>query len=119
MRTKVIIAGPRTFNDFDFLEEKALEILSDFNLEQIEIVSGTARGADRLGERLAIKHNLYLKYYPADWNLYGKSAGYIRNEEMAKYADICIVFWDGKSKGSKHMIDIAKKYKLKLFIIRY
>jgi hypothetical protein len=53
------------------------------------------------------------------WDIFGKSAGYKRNEEMAKVADACVIFWDGKSKGTKHMIDIAKKYKLKLRIIMF
>ena len=55
----------------------------------------------------------------ADWGLHGRRAGYIRNEDMAEYADACIVFWDGKSPGSRHMIEIAKKAKLPLRIVRY
>ena len=57
--------------------------------------------------------------FPADWDKYGKKAGYIRNKEMARAADACVVFWNGQSKGSKHMIDIAKKHGLQLRIIRY
>jgi hypothetical protein len=53
------------------------------------------------------------------WDLFGKKAGYMRNEEMAKVADAAIIFWDGKSKGSKHMIDISKKYNLKLRIVMF
>ena len=58
-----------------------------------------------------------IKQFPADWNKYGKSAGYKRNEEMAKYADALIAFWDGKSKGTKHMIDLAKRYGLKVKVV--
>ena len=50
---------------------------------------------------------------------YWKLAGLHRNELMAKEADACIVFWDGKSTGTKNMIDLAKKYKLKLRVINY
>ena len=60
-----------------------------------------------------------MKEFKADWVKYGKAAGPIRNEEMAKYADACIVFWDGKSPGAKSMIALAKKYELKLRVIYY
>ena len=53
------------------------------------------------------------------WDIYGKSAGYKRNEEMAKVADSCVVFWDGKSSGTKHMIDLVKKFNLKLRVINF
>jgi len=89
------------------------------NQTSIEIVSGGAKGADQLGEQYAKENNYNLRIFPADWDKYGKKAGYIRNEEMAKYADACVCFWDGKSKGTKMMIELAKKYKLKtrLFIV--
>ena len=115
---KVIVAGSRTFNDYLLLEEKLDKILSN-KLPDVEIVSGTADGADRQGELYANKNKLPIKRFPADWNTHGKKAGYLRNLEMAKYADACIVFWNGTSKGTKHMIDIANKYNLPLRIIRY
>ncbi len=68
---------------------------------------------------LLIKNNIKIIEFPADWEKFGKKAGYIRNEEMAKYSDSCIVFWDGKSKGTKHMIELAKKYNLNLKIVKY
>lgn len=115
---KVIIAGSRSFSDYDLLKEKMDKILKNQNKEEIEIISGTANGADKLGERYAKENNLKLKKFPADWSL-GKKAGYIRNEEMAKYADACVVLWDEMSKGSKHMIDLAEQYKLKLRVIKF
>ena len=84
----------------------------------IEIVSGTAKGADQLGEKYAKEKGYPVKQFPADWSK-GKSAGYVRNEEMAKYADALIAFWNGLSKGTGHMIDLAKKYKLKIRICNY
>lgn len=104
---KIIIAGTRTFNDYNLLESKL-----DFYLSKksdIEIVSGTCYGTDLLGEQYAIKHNLPVKRFLANWNKYGRSAGPIRNAQMADYADACIVFWDGKSKGTKSMINLAKQ----------
>ena len=114
---KIIIAGSREFNDYKLLESKMDTIIS--KLTNIEIVSGTCYGADQLGERYANQHNLQIKQFPADWNKYGKSAGYKRNVQMADYADMCVVFWNGISRGTKHMIDIAKSKGLKLEIILF
>lgn len=107
---KVIIAGSRTFTDYKALTEHCDHLLS--NQYDIEIVSGTAQGADKLGERYAKEKGYPVKKFPANWDELGKKAGYIRNEQMAKYADALIAFWDGKSKGTKHMIELAKKYNL-------
>ena len=115
---KVIIAGGRDFKDYDLLKTKLNKILSNINT-QIVIVSGKARGADSLGERYANEMGYEVAEFPANWDKYGKRAGYIRNEEMAKYADACVCFWDGKSKGTKHMIDLANKHNLKLRVISY
>lgn len=99
--TKVIVAGTRTFNDYDNLKEI---LKAGYDIENLEIVSGGARGADKLGERFAHEHDLPLKIFPADWNRYGKPAGMIRNKQMAEYADVAVVFWDGRSKGTANMI---------------
>ena len=112
---KIIIAGSRTFNNYELLCQNCDKALS--LQTEIEIVSGTANGADKLGERYANEKGYKIKQFPADWEKYGKSAGYKRNEEMAKYADALIAFWDGKSKGAKHMIDLAKLYKLKIKVV--
>lgn len=102
---KVIIAGGRNFDDFNRLCQVCDEFLQDQN--NIEIVSGAYKGADLLGEKYAAKRNHPIKQFPADWRRYGKSAGLKRNIEMAAYADILIAFWDGESKGTKHMIKLA------------
>lgn len=113
---KIIIAGSRNFNDYNLLKSNCDNLLTQFT--NIEIVSGTARGADKLGERYAREKGYSIKEFPANWNL-GKSAGYIRNDEMAKYSDMLIAFWDGTSKGTKHMIDLANKRSLKVEIVNY
>lgn len=120
MRYKIIIAGSRSFNNFDLMYSEVIKFLGDKPRVQYEIVSGGAEGADKLGELLAKKHNLKLTIMNADWNHYGKSAGYIRNVQMAKYADACIVFMKkGGSKGSQHMIDIADERGLDLKVIEF
>lgn len=118
---KVIIAGTRDFNDYAFLKKNLDYFLQGINPnnEEIEIVSGNARGADKLGERYAKEHNLPVKLFPANWDKYGKRAGYLRNQEMANYSDMLIAFWDEKSKGTKHMIDIAKKQGLTVIVVGY
>lgn len=114
---KVIIAGGRDFRNYNHLKTVCDKALS--NQTDIQIVSGGAWGADKLGERYAREKEFAVIQFLADWDRYGKAGGYIRNEEMAKYADACIVFWDGVSKGSGHMIELAKKHGLKLKVYGY
>jgi hypothetical protein len=115
---KVIIAGCRTFSDYKLLKQKCDVILSKQS-HHVEIVSGTANGADKLGEQYAREKGYPIKQFPADWDKWGKRAGYIRNEEMARYASGLIAFWDGESKGTKHMIDLANRYGLRVVVIKY
>lgn len=114
---KVIIAGGRDFNDYDLLCRKADKILS--KQSEIEIVSGTAKGADKLGECYAVERGYPVKRFIPDWNFFGKKAGFIRNEEMGEYADALILFWDGVSRGSQHMLKIATEQNLLIRIINY
>ena len=116
---KVIIAGGRDFNNYNLLKEKCLFLLQNKFTEGVTVISGHARGADMVGEQFAKEFNLNLEIFPADWETNGKSAGYIRNAEMLKHADAVICFWDGKSKGTKHMIDITKKANKPLKVIKY
>jgi len=118
---KLIVAGSRGFNNYGFLKERLDYYLSKIE-DEIEIVSGTARGADKLGERYAEERGYLIKRMPADWGKYGLRAGYIRNEEMAMYAAPdggCVCFWDGISSGTGHMIDLARKHKLKVKVIKF
>ncbi len=113
---KLIIAGSREITDFNLLHKYFIEFMNEKfpDVESycdcpIEVVSGGARGVDQLGERLAGLYYFDCKVLPADWNTHGKSAGYKRNVQMGEYADELLAFWDGKSKGTKHMIDIMGK----------
>ena len=116
---RVIIAGGRDFNNYFMLKEKVLRKLSRIPDEDIVVVYGEARGADALGKKLAEELNWQVASYPADWTRYGKSAGYKRNELMAEHADALIAFWDGKSKGTKHMIDLATRKGLLVQVYSY
>lgn len=116
---KLIIAGGRDFCDYEKLKIAAAATVYNINAVRVTVISGTALGADRLGEVFAKELNLPLMRFPADWSSNGKAAGYIRNRQMAEVADGLLAFWDGKSKGTKHMIDIATKKGLDVKVVRY
>lgn len=113
----VIIAGTRTFLDYDLLRSKCDHYFS--RIKPTAIICGEACGADRLGKRYAEENGIPVLSFPAEWDKYGKSAGYIRNQQMAVHADALIAFWDGESKGTHNMITIAKNKGLPCRIVLY
>lgn len=98
---KVIIAGSRNVEDYSLV----VKTVASSGYDITEVVCGMATGVDTLGERWAVANNIPVKEMPADWNRHGKAAGPIRNKQMAEYADAAIVIWDGKSPGSRNMIE--------------
>jgi hypothetical protein len=112
MRT--IIAGSRDLTNPSLIDEA----VNQANFLITEVISGAARGVDTNGERWARLNNIPVRRFPAEWAKHGKKAGYLRNEEMAANADALIAIWDGKSRGTKHMIDIATRLGLKVHIFR-
>lgn len=111
---KLIVAGSRDFTDYEFLKKTLDKLL--INQTDIEIVCGMARGADLLGKRYAEERGYPVKEMPANWDL-GKRGGYIRNREMAQYGTHLVAFWNG-SKGTGHMIDLAKEFGLPTRVIK-
>lgn len=109
---KVIVAGSRE----GFVARNVFEAIEESNFLITEIVSGTARGVDKDGEYYARCNKLSLKQFPANWNLYGKAAGHIRNKEMALYADALVAVWDGKSPGTKNMIETMKSLNKPVYV---
>ena len=117
---KVCVCGSRDFTNYKIAHKVIYAYFTTFVEDwkvNGEIVSGCARGADSLGERFAKEYGLKCHRYPANWEKHGKSAGYIRNKEMADASDVIIAFWDGKSKGTKHMIDISVDMNKKVYVI--
>ena len=117
---RIVIAGCRDYNNYEEAKQFIDYCLSKIKKENyIIILSGCAKGADALGERYAAENDFKIENYPADWNKLGISAGPKRNEQMAKNCDCVICFWDGKSKGTRSMINYAKQYRkaIKLKII--
>ena len=118
---KVIIAGSRSFNDYERLKRDCDKLLiNKRNMGyRIIIISGTEQGADALGEQYAKEKGYEVLRFPADWTTYGKEAGYVRNIEMSQHADACICFWNNFSRGTRHMIEIARKKEIPTRISYY
>lgn len=113
---KVIIAGSRQIEDYEEVCKAIL--LSNFDIT--EVVTGKAPGPDTTGERFAKEFGIPVKEFYANWRpspgVYNKAAGIQRNVQMGDYADGLIAVWDGKSRGTQHMIDYATKKGLKVYV---
>ena len=119
---KAVVAGGRDFNDYKLLKET----LDGFQQEYgniTEVVSGGARGSDKLGEQYANENNIPIKRFVPDWKGLGKKAGFVRNKQMGDYAKehngMLVAFWDKQSRGTKGMIEYAKKIGLKSVVAYY
>ena len=115
---RVIIAGSRTFTDYKLLCQTMDHLLQNIQ-EEIVVICGEARGADTLGKKYAKERGYKVRSYPANWTLYGKKAGIVRNRLMARNADAVVAFWDGSSPGTAHMVQEAKDRGLKVRVKRY
>lgn len=104
---RVVVAGSRNFDDYDRLSAELDKFLA--GKTNITIVSGTARGADRMGEQYAKEHGLKIERFPAEWGKYHKGAGPIRNMKMVESADAVVAFWDNTSSGTRNIIDCARE----------
>ncbi len=113
---KVIIAGSRKL---PFAVERVRHALSASCLSVTEIVHGASGLVDWAADSEAKLYGCPSKPFPANWNLYKRSAGPRRNKEMAEYAEALIAIWDGESKGTANMISQAKELGLKVFVYTY
>lgn len=118
---RIVVFGSRDFNDYDLMHEKLSDYFNSkgWTTGEVEIVEGGARGADRLAERFTREYGLKHTQFLADWETYGKSAGHIRNAEMAKYAQYGVGFWDGKSKGTEGMKNKMLRMGREVHIVMY
>ncbi len=114
---KTIIAGSRKYENY----EAVASVMDRCPWAVTEVVCGKARGADTLGETWGKCNQIKIEYFPAEWKTedggLNKAAGYNRNKQMAEYAEAAVVFWDGKSSGSKHMIDLSLEHGLHLLVV--
>lgn len=116
---KLIVAGGRDFSDRDLLAHTICQVCEALKPRQLIIVSGMARGADLLAYEFAKECDEEVMEFPADWDKYGKRAGYVRNNQMAEVADGLLAFWDGQSRGTKHMIETMENLGKPVQIISY
>ncbi len=119
--TKLAIVGSRSFNNYELAEQLIHQIIDKHHLKlsDITIVSGGAKGADKIAEDFAKKYSFETIIFKPDWVRYGKSAGMIRNKDIISNADIVIAFWDGSSKGTKNSINHAKKMKKICYVVKF
>jgi hypothetical protein len=111
----LLVAGSRGFNDYPLLKEKLDYLLQNQLDKEIHIVSGGAKGADTMAEWYAKKRGYQMHVFPADWDRFGKSAGYRRNKQMHQFISQfpkrgCVCFWDGESKGTQHNFQLCETY---------
>jgi len=120
---RVIVCGSRTFDDEALLGRTLDRLTAKLDKRKLVIISGHAKGADRMAEAWAGRHvGVTVEVYHPDWGRHGRAAGPRRNAEMAEAAGpkgACIAFWDGVSPGTKSMIDIARRRGLKVRVIRF
>ena len=109
---KLMVCGSRSITNKELVYQLIDACIErNFPNEEITIIEGEAKGVDSIAKQWAIDHNKQIEAYPAKWDLYGKSAGYRRNVDMVKACDHCLIIWDGKSKGTKHDIDLCEQLK--------
>ena len=118
---RLLVCGSRTIVDKEWIFTQ-IESYWYFHLACYSdpiMIEGGARGVDTIAKEYALENEWEVEEYPAEWDKYGKSAGYIRNDLMVKKADEVLILWDGKSKGTKHDIDLCKKYNKPHKIVLY
>lgn len=116
---KLIVAGTRTVRDPRVVERAIAEALASWGLPLSaveEIVSGGARGVDRLGEQFAARRGVRVRVFEADWQGRGIAAGPLRNAKMAEHADALVAVWDGASRGTADMIAKARARGLRVHV---
>jgi len=119
--TKLLVCGSRTITNVSWIFSEIEKYISESNLQysDIHIIEGSAKGVDKIAKQFADDRNIPVIEMPADWKSYGRAAGPIRNEQMVKLCDQCLILWDGKSRGTKNDIDLCDKYNKSNKIVIY
>lgn len=110
---RVIIAGSRTVNP---TIHQLDELVQRSGFVVTVVLSGCALGVDQRGKSWAYAHGIPVEQYPADWTTHGRAAGPIRNREMAEKADALLAIWDCGSRGTRHMIGVARELGLQVCV---
>lgn len=119
--TKLLVCGSRTINNSEWVFSEIEKYISESNLQysDIHIIEGGASGVDKIAKQFAQSKNISVIEMVADWKAYGRAAGPIRNEQMVRLCDQCLILWDGKSRGTKNDIDLCDKYNKSNKIVIY
>lgn len=116
---KLMVCGSRNIIDVEWIFQQINICVSENNFKDIILVEGEARGVDSISALWARRHGCEVLKYPADWALYGRKAGILRNIDMYNASDFVLILWDGKSNGTNHVISLCKKgnkpYKIKIY----
>jgi hypothetical protein len=112
---RLIVAGSRTVTERRIVWDGLDRLFP--NSAPTVVVSGLAKGPDTFGLWWAVHHGIRVDEHEALWDIEGRSAGYKRNVRMAKVADALAAFYDGVSRGTRHMIDIARETGLTIRIV--
>lgn len=116
----LLIAGGRDFSNYDLLARRcAAYIAENCGVQELTILSGCASGADSLGEQFAKEYQLQCRFFPAQWEKFGRAAGPMRNRQMAQVADGAVVFWDGRSRGTRSMIGYLRQMGVPFEVVQY
>ena len=116
-KIKLAIVGSRTFDDQSLFDKIMSKLEEKYEIEMV--ISGGAKGADSFGENWADNHNIEKKIFYPDWEKYGKRAGFLRNIDIIKNCDVCVAFWDRKSHGTKHDIDLCDEFGKVCYIVNF
>jgi len=116
---KIAIIGSRTFDDFYLLEKTLNDYKKLHDIEYELIISGGAIGADSLGKEYADRYGIETIIFLPDWNKYKKAAGFVRNKDIINNAEVIFAFWDGKSKGTAHSMNLARDQQKELIVVKF
>lgn len=114
---RLAIIGGRDFTNYEYMKNSLAKLAQDVTI--IQVVSGGARGADSLGEQWANEQNIPINIFPAQWEKYGRSAGFRRNKDIINNCDMVAAFWDGQSRGTENSIQLAKEQRKPVRIFKY
>ncbi len=114
---KLAIIGGRDFTNYEYMKNSLAKLAQEITI--IQVVSGGARGADSLGEQWANEQNIPINIFPAQWEKYGRSAGFRRNKDIINNCDMVAAFWDGQSRGTENSIQLAKEQRKPVRIFKY
>lgn len=119
---RVIVAGGRDFDDYELMKQSLDQLFyvsGEFGDFPIKIISGMAKGADKLAIRYADENEMTKILFPANWKYHRRLAGFLRNEDMLRLATHLVAFWDGRSHGTQHIIDLARQKGIPVWVFGF